>query len=201
VLAAGDLHGNLENFRRLLDKAQLGKHPLRHLVLQELVHGPFFYPTGGDKSHQLLDLLAALKCQHPRQVHLLLGNHELAQWTNQEIAKENADLNAQFREGVKAAYGSQAAAVYAAYEELLQAVPLAVRTRNRILLCHSVPSASRLESFDPAVLEREGQDTKDFRSGGAIHALVWGRDTRAATVTAFAQKNGRRLADYRTHSL
>ena len=27
----------------------------RHLVLQELVHGPFHYPKGGDKSHQLVD--------------------------------------------------------------------------------------------------------------------------------------------------
>src|SRR5258708_5881575 len=54
VLVAGDLHGNVENFRLLLEKAQLGKHPERHLVLQELVHGPFCYPAGGDKSHQLV---------------------------------------------------------------------------------------------------------------------------------------------------
>src|SRR5207248_1103980 len=55
VLAAGDLHGHLENFRRLLQRADLAGHPRRHLVLQELVHGLFEYPQGGDKSHQLLD--------------------------------------------------------------------------------------------------------------------------------------------------
>ena len=81
VLVSGDLHGNLENFRRLLSLADLGAHPGRHFVLQELIHGPFEYSTGGDKSHQLLDVAAALKSQYPERVHILPGNHELAQWT------------------------------------------------------------------------------------------------------------------------
>src|SRR5919204_3681296 len=140
VLAAGDLHGNLENFKLLLRRADLGNRPRRHLVLQELVHGPHRYPAGGDKSHQLLDLLAALKCQYPRQGHLLLGNHELAQWTDQAIAKVDSDLNVLFREGVATAYGAHAATIYAAYEELFAVVPLAVPTPKRILLGHSLAS-------------------------------------------------------------
>src|SRR6266849_1651578 len=128
VLVAGDLHGNVQNFRILLDKAQLGKHSERHLVLQELVHGPFCYPAGGDKSHQLVDLVAALKCQYPQQVHLLLGNHELAQWTGQAIAKGEQELNALFREGVDSAYETNATEIYAAYLELFAVIPLAVRT-------------------------------------------------------------------------
>src|SRR5262249_27850426 len=89
VLVGGDLHGNLENFRRLLLKAALDKHPRRHLVLQELVHGPFEYPTGGDKSHQLVDLVAALKCQFPERVHYLLSNHELSQLTGRLVMKND----------------------------------------------------------------------------------------------------------------
>src|SRR5438309_788046 len=115
VFAAGDLHGNIENFRLILQKAELGRYPDRHLVLQELIHGPFHYALGGDKSHQLVDLLAALKCQFPRQVHLLLGNHELAQWTGQAIAKGDSELNALFREGLDSAYGKSAAEIYAVY--------------------------------------------------------------------------------------
>src|SRR5262245_22927692 len=88
LLVAGDLHGNLDTFRKILTLADLGMNPTRHLVLQELVHGPYTYPGGGDRSHQLLDLAAALKCQYPRQVHILPGNHELAQWTNRPIFKD-----------------------------------------------------------------------------------------------------------------
>lgn len=188
VLAAGDLHGNVENFRLLLEKAQLGKHPERHLVLQELIHGSFRYLAGGDKSHQLVDLLAALKCQYPRQVHLLLGNHELAQWTGQAIAKNEFELNALFREGVDTAYGANAARIYAAYLDLFAVVPLAVRTGNRVFLSHSLPKAARLEHFDRAILEAETHRTQDLRPGGAVHALVWGRDTSKATAEKFLEK-------------
>ena len=77
VLVAGDLHGHIANFQVILHAADLAKHPQRHLVLQEVVHSAFRYPMGGDKSHQLLDLFAALKCQYPNRVHYILGNHEL----------------------------------------------------------------------------------------------------------------------------
>jgi len=188
VLAAGDLHGSVENFRLLLGRGELAKHPGRHLVLQELVHGPHRYPAGGDKSHQLLDLLAALKCQYPRQVHFLVGNHELAQWTGQWIAKGDADFNELFHAGVATAYGAAAEEIYAAYLELFAAAPLAVRTANRVLLSHSLPSARRLEAFEAADLERDTADLQDLLPGGAVHALVWGRDTTAATAEAFLRK-------------
>jgi hypothetical protein len=188
VFVSGDLHGNLENFRQLLTKADLGRNPQRHFVLQEVVHGPYHYPAGGDKSHQLLDLLAALKCQFPRQVHFLLGNHELAQCTQRRIAKGDLDLNQCFREGVGTAYGGRAPELYGVYLELLGVVPVALRTPNRILLSHSLPPASKLESFDPSVLERDETTEADVVPGGSVHSLVWGRDTRAETVAAFLAK-------------
>lgn len=188
VLVAGDLHGSLGNLRLLLERANLGQHPGRHLVLQELIHGPFRYPFGGDKSHQLLDLLAALKCQYPVQVHLLLGNHELAQWTNQWIAKEEDDLNELFRRGVEQGYGSRAADILSTYRELFSVVPVALRTPNRVYISHSLPRPARLETFDPAALEEEFTDGSLLAPGGPIHSLVWGRDTAPATTEAFLQK-------------
>jgi hypothetical protein len=188
VLVAGDLHGNVENFRLLLERARLGDHPDRHLVLQELVHGPAEYPDGGDKSHQLLDLVAALKCQYPRQVHLLLGNHELCQWTNQWIAKDDRDLNRLFRQGVGTAYGRHADPIYSAYLELFTVVPVAVRTANRVFLSHSLPRAAYLERFQLAALMRDTLERDALVRGGAIHALVWGRDTAPENVAAFLAK-------------
>lgn len=188
VFATGDLHGNVENFRALLAKAELAKHPQRHLVLQEVVHGPLRYPTGGDKSHQLLDLVAALKCQYPRQVHFLPGNHELSQATNRLIAKDNVDLNELFRDGVRTAYAPRDEEVYAEYRELLAVAPLMLRTPNRVLLSHSLPNAKHLPQFDLVVLEQDTQDEAALEYGGTVHSLVWGRDTNLANVTAFLQK-------------
>jgi hypothetical protein len=188
VLATGDLHGNVENFRQVLHKADLGNHPGRHLVLQEVIHGPFRYAAGGDKSHQLLDLIAALKCQYPAQVHLLPGNHELSQATNRLIGKDGIDLNALFLEGVGSAYGARATDVYAAYLELLKVAPLAVRTPHRVLLTHSLPSARQLSAFDPKILEQDAHEAAELVPGGSVYALVWGRDVSAANTAAFLQK-------------
>jgi hypothetical protein len=187
VLAAGDLHGNLENFRTILNKADLAGHPGRHLVLQELIHGPFSYPGGGDKSHQLVDLVAALKCQFPRQVHYLLGNHELGQARNRAISKGDLDFNQLFRQGVGTAYGARAAEIYGVYLELFNVIPVAVRAPNRIYLSHSLPSAGHLFEMNVAHLERDSTEA-DLAPGGAAHSLVWGRDVRAENVTSFLAK-------------
>jgi hypothetical protein len=188
ILVAGDLHGNVENFRLLLKRAALDANPQRHLVLQEVVHGRFFYPNGGDKSHQLLDLTAALKCQYPERVHFLLGNHELAQWQDHLIGKADLDLNALFKQGVVTAYKDRADEILAAYRELFAAADLAIRTANRVFLSHSLPSSKRLEKFDLADLERDEPRAEDVGFGGSIHSLVWGRDTRVETAAAFLNK-------------
>ncbi|HLW64919.1 MAG TPA: metallophosphoesterase [Gemmataceae bacterium] len=188
VLATGDLHGNIANFQRILKVAELAKHPRRHLVMQELIHGRFSYAEGGEKSHQAVDLWCALKCQYPTRVHYLPGNHELSQWTNRLIGKDNEDLNANFRDGVRTAYGPHADAIYAAYLELFAALPLAVRTSNRIFLCHSLPSTAAMAQFDYARLENADHQPADFQSGGLVYALVWGRDTSAENAANFLRK-------------
>jgi hypothetical protein len=146
--------------------------------------------VGGDKSHQLVDLTAALKCQYPNRVHFLPGNHELAQATGRDIAKDDVELNSLFRRGVDDAYGARGAAVYDAYLALFAAAPLALRTANRVFLSHSLPPASRLAVFDPAALERDPTAAADCLPGGSVHSLVWGRDTREETAAAFLQKVG-----------
>ena len=188
VMVVGDLHGNIENFRLALKIADLAQEPQRHLVLQEVVHGPFVYPQGGDKSHQLLDLVAALKCQYPARLHFLLGNHELAQWQNQRIGKGDVDQNDSFRTGVETAYGEHAAGIYDAYVDLFDAADLALRTENRVFISHTYPSANNLPRFELAALERPAIAEEDMRLGGAVHSIVWNRDHSQASVEAFLAK-------------
>lgn len=191
VLVAGDLHGHVGNFQAVLKAADLAAHPGRHFVLQELIHGKFRYPKGGDKSHQLIDLFAALKGQFPRQVHYLPGNHELAQWTGRPVLKADEDLNALFEEGVTEAYGVEfGPQIYAAYLDLFQALPVAVRTPNRVLVCHSLPAARVMATFDPARFEADAHDPADLQPGGSVHSLLWGRDTSRETAAWFLGRMG-----------
>lgn len=191
VLVAGDLHGHVGHFQALLKLADLANRPARHFVMQEIIHGKYRYPNGGDKSHQLVDLFAALKCQFPRQVHYLPGNHELAQWTNRPVLKADENQNALFREGVNEAYGAKfGPQVYDAYLELFQALPVALRAPNGVLICHSLPAPRSLALFDPARLERDAYDAEDLQPGGSVHSLLWGRDTTPDAATNFLRKMG-----------
>jgi hypothetical protein len=187
VMVVGDLHGNVPTFRKVLDLAALGRNAGRHLVLQELIHGKRFYPDdGGDKSHQLVDLVSALKCQYPDRVHVILGNHELSEITGRVIGKDGYALNALFRQGIATAYGARADAVYEAYQRLFAAMPLAVRTPNRVFLCHTIPDEIYLESLDLGVFRLDEWPDEAMKRGGTVYALTWGRDTSPETADRFA---------------
>lgn len=188
VLVAGDLHGHVPNFQAVHKAADLADHPTRHLVIQEVVHSAFRYPGGGDKSHQLLDLYAALKCQFPGRVHLLPGNHELAQWTNRPIGKGDESQNACFRQGVDEAYGAAGAEVYAAYMELIAGLPVALRTPNDVFISHSLTPGRQVGSFDAKLLEADKLDEKEYLPGGLVYGIVWGRDTSERAVDDYLRK-------------
>lgn len=189
VLVTGDLHGHVGNFQALLKAADLAANLGRHFVMQEAIHGTYRYPTGGDKSHQLVDLFAALKCQFPNRVHYLPGNHELAQWTGRTVLKADDDLNARFEDGVRTAYGPQfGPEIYQTYLELFKVLPLAVRCPNAVLICHSLPSGRSLPMFDPTRLEQDAFDPADLEPGGSVHSLVWGRDISQRNAEDFLRK-------------
>ncbi|WP_435016154.1 metallophosphoesterase [Tundrisphaera sp. TA3] len=187
VMVVGDLHGNIPAFRQVLLAADLARNPNRHLVLQELIHGPRFYPDdAGDRSHQLVDLVCALKCQHPERVHLILGNHELSELTGRPIAKGGVPLNALFRQGIGTAYGESADEVYKAYLALFATLPLAVRTPNRVFLCHTIPDPLDVERFDASIFAEENWPHDAMKRGGPVYAITWGRNTEPENVDRFA---------------
>jgi hypothetical protein len=187
VMVVGDLHGNLSAFKQVLVVAALDRHPGRHLVLQELIHGQLMYPDDrGDRSHQLLDVFTALKCQYPERVHHILGNHELSELTGRSIGKDGEGLNAKFRRGVETAYGASAVAIHDSYKALFAALPLAIRTPNRVYVCHTIPDAYDLDALDLELLKADAWPEEAMKRRGTIYALTWGRDTAPETADRFA---------------
>jgi hypothetical protein len=187
VMVVGDLHGNLPAFRSALAVAALHQHPGRHLVLQELIHEINKYDEDvPDRSHRLVDLVAALKCQYPDRVHLILGNHELSELTGRIIGKDGQALNLRFRMGLERSYGERTNEVYQAYLEFFAAWPLALRTPNRVFLCHTLPDSRYLDTLDLDLLKSDHWPEEAMKRGGTIYALTWGRDTSPETADRFA---------------
>lgn len=189
VMVVGDLHGHVHNFAAALKMAALDENPGRHLVVQELVHDPRVDPDGpsGDLSHRLIDVVCALKCQHPERVHYLPGNHELSELTGRSIAKNGVPLNELFRRGLESSYGEHAEAIREAYDGLFRSLPLAIRTPNRVFICHTVPDERYLEGFDSGVLSADGWPPESMIRGGTVYAMTWGRDATIETAERFAR--------------
>ena len=181
LVVLGDIHGDLDNFSRVVEWAALYRNRDKYLVLQELIHGGPQDDRGGDLSYRLLEEAAALKIRYKSQVQMILSNHDLCEILGANITKSGMNTSAVFWRGIENAYGSAWPEVHGAYRRFLAALPLAVRTPNGLFISHSTPQGDALESFDYSIFQR-ALAMEDYLPGGSVHALVWGRwhDQQAA---------------------
>lgn len=83
LIFATDFHGQLADFRRVIDRFRrrvAGGEDLYLLFAGDFVHGPRAEQVTGwlqkDESPAILEALEALLAEFPQRVHSLLGNHE-----------------------------------------------------------------------------------------------------------------------------
>ncbi len=174
VMITGDLHGDRAAFDRIVRIADLENNLGRHLILQELVHG-FDSPDRGCGSCVVIERAAALVNRFPERVHVLMGNHELAELTGRMIMKGSVVLNELFRNALALRYGERADEAFAYFAGFWRSLPLAARTANRVFISHSTPSLKFLEDFDTGIFDHVIEEESLGREG-SVYALLWGRD-------------------------
>jgi len=174
VVVAGDIHGNRKGLAKIIKFAGLGESPKRHLVLQEIIHCPADPATGHDRSVEPLLRAARLKLSRPQQTLFLLGNHDIAQITGNEIITDGESFCKSFRDGVEFSFGDDADQVYEAIEEFFMSLPLAIRCANGVFISHSLPSPDRTELAGIDILDRPFA-VEDFKRGQPVYEWVWGR--------------------------
>ncbi|MEM6550913.1 MAG: hypothetical protein AAF750_02065 [Planctomycetota bacterium] len=172
LFITGDLHDHALNLQRILQRADLDRAPNRHLILHEVIHGPNRV-NGMDLSLRTLLHTAHLKTHYPHQLITLQSNHELAQRLGEAISKDGESVVDAFDDGLEFLFPSDADEVRDALSDYIASLPLAVKTANRLLVAHSLPAPKRIETFDPAVLDRV--PTEDDLQHGSAYDLVWGR--------------------------
>ena len=192
VLVTGDLHGSRVNFIRLLKAADLEHHGDRHLILQEGVHGGPTSESGGCLSFIVVEAMAALKAKYPDRVHLLIGNHDVAEHIGQLIFKDGVSLNQAFEQGMSEAYGDRRGEVRDWYNRFVESLVVACRTEYGLFVSHSIPDGRNVSSFDVGLFEHE-RVSDDIRRGSSLYSLLWGRDHRPETADRFAERVGAEL--------
>ncbi|MCE7974697.1 MAG: hypothetical protein DYG92_10320 [Leptolyngbya sp. PLA1] len=184
LIATGDLHDNPLHLAKLLHAAHLTEdgspHPNgrpRHLILHEIIHGDHLL-NGMDLSYRVLARVARLKTLYPEHVHVLLGNHELAQMLKSGIVKDGVKSVDAFNAGLEYVFGGEFDRIDRAIATFVRAMPLALRARTPrgdILCAHSLPPAASMGRFDTTILSRELTDDDYVPRQGSAHLMVWGR--------------------------
>ena len=139
------------------------------------------------RSYRLVEVAAQLKCAYPKQVHILLGNHEFAECVGLEIGKRGRGLNEAFAEGLRGAYGEGWEEVMDAYREFWQSCPLAVNTSNGLFVSHSTPRLDHLNGLTLDYLQT-ATVAEAFRREGPVSAMLWDRDYSPESAEAFAAR-------------
>ena len=188
ITLSGDLHDHTLNLHRLVKLTALHRKPHNHLVVQEVAHGEQLV-NGHDVSVRTLARVASLIVAYPGRVHHLLSNHELAHLTGEGILKDGVNTVARFDRGVEQLFGEEAPIVQGALKGYIRSLPLAVKTHQGFIACHSLPSPHALADFDPSVLERVPTEA-DLARGGSAHRMVWGRNATEASAKTLAQAWG-----------
>ena len=189
VIVVGDLHGNRAGLSDVIRYADLDRSESRVLILQEIVHGPPDPPGGCDRSIEVLLRSARLKVTYAEKVIFLLGNHDLAQVTGNEITKDGRGVCKDFNEGVGLCFGEEAPEVLEAVKDFIVSMPLAVRCPNSVLVTHSLPSPARMDIAGPDILDRTYQES-DFVRGGPVYEWTWGRGHTDQQTDQLAQQLG-----------
>lgn len=191
VIVAGDLHGNRAALGKIIAHADLAATGERQtlLVLQEIIHGPPDPASGMDRSIDLMLRAARLKISSPHQVILLLGNHDVAQITGNEITKDGRGVCKAFADSLSANYGQQGPEILQAVCEFCRSMPLALRLGNGTFITHSLPTPNRMAMAGLDILDRPADD-QDLRRGHSVYEWTWGRGQTPQQIDELAGQLG-----------
>lgn len=174
TVMTGDLHGHDRNFDRLVTFSNLSANKDTHLILHEILHGSQLATPNECHSFFLLARVAELKSQFPDQVHVLMGNHAMAQVTRDEVLKGGQPMVRALNQGLMGVFADRSALVRGAMEEFILSMPIAAKAPNGIWMSHSLPTKRHLKDFDDAIFDKL-LTLNDLKHDAGLHALTWDR--------------------------
>ncbi len=191
LIISGDIHGNIENLRRILEAADLAGHPKRHLVVHELVHNIYNEDFQGDYSYECLLEVANTKNQFIDRIHYLMGNHELCEIQGREIMKDGKPIPLVFGPKGIGAFGKSGGELRESCLQFLKSLPIGVLTPAGVWFSHSTPEKLlRRFMLDEFLKPADASASRGSRTerDEILEDLVWGRDYSPTSAAEFAAK-------------
>ncbi|MCH8822146.1 MAG: metallophosphoesterase [Planctomycetes bacterium] len=192
LLVTGDLHDNPIHLKKIVHLAKLDASKDNHVVLHEIIHSERLV-NKVDLSHRMLARSAELIIMYPKQVHVVLANHELSQMMGKGVSKGAGNSVELFDDGLAFVFGDDWKCVADSINNFIAAMPLAIKSESGLLCAHSLPAARTYKQFDPGILDRElTEDDYQSRTGSA-YLMVWGRGHEQDQLDDLAKRWGVKL--------
>ncbi|WJI08647.1 serine/threonine protein phosphatase [Methanobacterium sp. CWC-01] len=179
ALVVTDLHGNLEDFNKIMTLWGKCFNRKCHLILT----GDFIHAMGRENDHSI-DIIEEMQYYSAKydNFHPLLGNHEWATLTKILIYKGGVNQNLNFEQLLKKTFPDAWEEKLEEYINFFQTLPVAVRTDNQVFISHAGPtSVNSLE--DIINLTRNG-----YLDNQPLYDLLWRREAKKRDVNQFLDK-------------
>ncbi len=174
VIITGDIHGHRRNFEKVVALADLEHHPETYVVFQEILHGGPEDEDGGCLSFRLFSDVLRYQLRFPRQVFLVMGNHDTAIVVDNDVLKAGKEMNTAMKSAMRRHFWDDYEEAMGALRGYLLSQPIAVRCANRIWMSHSLPEQRFVSGFDMGVFERKLL-SGDMLRPEPLYKLTWGR--------------------------
>ncbi|MBM4240897.1 MAG: serine/threonine protein phosphatase, partial [Euryarchaeota archaeon] len=167
ALVITDIHGNLDDFNRLMNIWENFKDEDNHLIIT----GDFIHTTGleNDRSINILDSVK-YNFENSSKFHLLLGNHEWAILSKTIIYKSGINLTLNFETLLKERFGDKWKQKLEKYTNFFKKLPIAVKTKNKIFISHAGPPKN-INNIDEIIHITDTGYSENVR----LFELLWNR--------------------------
>ncbi|MFH0832585.1 MAG: metallophosphoesterase family protein [Candidatus Aenigmatarchaeota archaeon] len=168
LILVTDLHGDIDLFKRIMEKSKL----MMNLGMGNyfVCCGDFIHSYGKrDKSIELVETMIHLKSRYPKNVFILLGNHEWSHIIKTPVFKGDRNLYREFLDLMGIKFEFKHEEKMKEYTRFFKSLPIAVKASN-LFVSHAAPDKLiELSDFKNFTAEKVLTPRDKF------YALLWAR--------------------------
>ena len=169
AIVVTDIHGNITDYNKYLDLWKKYGDKNFHFILT----GDFIHAMG-KKDDRSIDILESVKYyfENCKNFHALLGNHEWSAISMVSVYKGGVDQSHSFKALLKERFKGGWKSKLEEYQNFFKKLPVAVRTANKLFICHGGPPKHVNSIEDIVHITDEGYSENNQN----LYQILWNRE-------------------------
>jgi serine/threonine-protein phosphatase PP1 catalytic subunit len=166
AIVVTDLHGDLKNFRKIIDIWQNCEGKCHLIITGDFIHS---FKNVSDESIEIIDQIQYW-IKRSNYFHVLMGNHEWATVNRITVYKGDLNQSLNFELLLKKTFEDCWSEKMDEYKDFFKKLPLAVRTANKVFISHAGP-IKNVNGID----DIKNITEKGYLDNENLYGLLWNR--------------------------